>query len=342
MAERRKAPLDRVLTLVRALADSVEGLTLDEMAEVLGQQRRSAERARDTIAFHFDLDEIEDGRRKRFLIRDSLRRHYVRPNAAELAALQAEVLAATKAQSPRAELLDALLVKLRASFDGMEKRRVDRDFAELARLQRTMVGPGAVATVASETLGAASQAIFAGQCLEFNYRREGEDETVWRRVIPHGILHGSVSYLVGAFPKGGYGLVTYRLDRIENALVSEIAGAAPEDFDLDEWLAGSFGMFREKNHLVRLRILPEAAERAKSWRFHPKQDLVELTDGGVRVSFTSGGLLELANHLFTWAGDLIIEGPDELKNVMAEQLEAAQTTISEASNDASETDVQGL
>ena len=107
MAEHRKAPLDRVLTLVRALADSVEGLTLDEMAEVLGQKRRSAERARDTIALHFDLDEIEDGRRKRFLIRDSLRRHYVRPNAAELAALQAEVLAASKAKSPRAELLDA-------------------------------------------------------------------------------------------------------------------------------------------------------------------------------------------------------------------------------------------
>ncbi|MEE4212435.1 MAG: hypothetical protein V2I43_24590, partial [Parvularcula sp.] len=200
MVGRRKAPLDRVLTLVRALADSVEGLTLDEMAEVLGQKRRSAERARDTIALHFDLDEIEDGRRKRFLIRDSLRRHYVRPNAAELAALQAEVLAATKAQSPRAELLDALLVKLRASFDGMEKRRVDRDFAELARLQRTLVGPGSVAAVAPETLAAASQAICAGQCLEFDYRREGEDETVWRRVIPHGVLHGSVSYLVAAFP----------------------------------------------------------------------------------------------------------------------------------------------
>lgn len=43
MAEHRKAPLDRVLTLVRALADSVEGLTLDEMAEVLGQKRRSRE-----------------------------------------------------------------------------------------------------------------------------------------------------------------------------------------------------------------------------------------------------------------------------------------------------------
>ncbi|VVT00483.1 helix-turn-helix transcriptional regulator [Erythrobacter sp. EC-HK427] len=341
MAERRKAPLDRVLTLVRALADSVEGLTLDEMAEVLGQQRRSAERTRDTIALHFDLDEIEDGRRKRFLIRDSLRRHYVRPNAAELAALQAEVLAATKARSPRAELLDALLVKLRASFDGMEKRRVDRDFAELARLQRTLVGPGAVASVAPETLAAASQAIFAGQCLEFDYRREGEDESVWRRVIPHGILHGTVSYLVAAFPKGGYGLVTYRLDRVQNAVVSDTVGAAPEDFDLDEWLAGSFGMFREQPYEVCLRILPEAAQRAREWRFHPKQELKELADGSVRVTFTSGGLLELANHLFAWAGGLVIESPDELKAVMAKQLYAARTAISSSHQGTAETDAAG-
>ncbi|MEH6791110.1 helix-turn-helix transcriptional regulator [Parasphingorhabdus sp.] len=339
MTERRKAPFDRMLTLVRALADSVEGLTLDEMAGVLGQQRRSAERARDTIALHFDLDEVEDGRKKRFRIRDSLRRHYVRPTATELAALQTEVQAAQKASSPRAQILENLLVKLRASFDSSEKHRLDPDFAELARLQRTLVGPGAVAMVAPETLAAVSEAIIAGRCLEFDYRRDGEEETVWRRVIPHGLLHGTVSYLVGAFPKGGFGLVTYRLDRMSDTKVSDIAGAAPETFDLDEWLAESFGMFREQAYKISLLILPEAAHRARSWRFHPRQELSELEDGSVRVSFASGGLLELANHLFTWAGDLAIEAPEELRDIMARQLAAAQTAIGSNAISASKNDV---
>lgn len=339
MTERRKAPLDRVLTLVRALADSVEGLTLDEMAEVLGQQRRSAERARDTIALHFDLDEVEDGRRKRFRIRDSLRRHYVRPTAAELAALQTEVQAAKQANSPRQQALENLLIKLRASFDSHEKHRIDPDFAELAKLQRTLVGPGAFAIVEPETLAAVTEAIISGSCLEFEYLRDGEDDTVWRRVIPHGLLHGAVSYLVAAFPKGGYGLVTYRLDRISCAKVSEVAGAAPADFELDAWLAESFGMFREHSYNVCLRILPEAARRAKSWRFHPNQELTELGDGAVRVTFTAGGLRELADHLFTWAGDLVIEGPPELKAVMAERLHAAQISIGAQNNGASKNDV---
>ena len=75
MAEGRKSSVDRTLTLVRALADSVEGLTLDEMAAEIGQKRRSAERLRDIIALHFEIDTREDGRKKRFRIRDSLRRH---------------------------------------------------------------------------------------------------------------------------------------------------------------------------------------------------------------------------------------------------------------------------
>jgi len=323
----RKAPFDRLLLLVRALADSVDGLTLDDMADVLGQKRRSAERARDLISLHFDLDEIEDGRRKRFRIRDSLRRHYVRPNATELAALQAEIAAAENTGSPRADILGALLAKLRASLDDKEKLRIDPDFSELARLQRTLVGPGAITNVSPLNLVAVTQAIMAGKCIEFEYLREDDEEPVWRRVIPHGLLHGTVSYLVGAFPVGGYGLVTYRLDRMSNARVSDKIGAAAEDFDLDEWLAGSFGMFRDSTYEIQLRVLPGSVARAKAWRFHPAQTFEDQPDGSALIQFATGGLQELANHLFCWAGEIVIEGPQELRETMEERLDEARIAL---------------
>ena len=50
------AKLDRLLALVHALAESPDGLTLDEMADHLGVNRRTAERMRDVIALHFDLE----------------------------------------------------------------------------------------------------------------------------------------------------------------------------------------------------------------------------------------------------------------------------------------------
>ena len=102
----RMAKLDRLLALVHALAENTDGLTLDEMAEQLGVNRRTAERMRNIIARHFDLDEVSDDRRKRFMIRDSLRRVYTRPTPAEVAALQAEVDGRrTAGQTARADQL---------------------------------------------------------------------------------------------------------------------------------------------------------------------------------------------------------------------------------------------
>jgi hypothetical protein len=41
------------------------------------------------------------------------------------------------------------------------------------------------------------------------------------------------------------------------------------------------------------------------------------------VRFSAGGLREIAEHLFQWAGELVIEAPEELKLVMRERLDLA-------------------
>lgn len=45
MSDNRKAPLDRMLALVHHLSQTSDGLTIEEIAECLGQGRRSAERS---------------------------------------------------------------------------------------------------------------------------------------------------------------------------------------------------------------------------------------------------------------------------------------------------------
>ena len=73
-------------------------------------------------------------------------------------------------------------------------------------------------------------------------------------------------------------------------------------------------------------VRPHAVERARAWRFHPHQQFED--DGEeLLVRFRSGGLFELANHLFGWAGDLVIEGPAALKDTMEQRLAAAQEML---------------
>src|SRR3546814_15133955 len=76
----RMAKLDRILRLAHLLAETVEGLTLDEIALEISVDRRTAERMRDVIRIHFALEEVQDDRSKRFRIHAGLRRIYTRPS----------------------------------------------------------------------------------------------------------------------------------------------------------------------------------------------------------------------------------------------------------------------
>ena len=67
----------------------------------------------------------------------------------------------------------------------------------------------------------------------------------------------------------------------------------------------------------------------RAWRFHPEQVFEDQQDGSLLVRFHSGGLRELAEHLFTWGGEVAIIAPDDLRQVMQERLEAAQAALGE-------------
>ncbi len=322
----RMSNLDRTLKLVHALTESIEGLTLDQMAELLGVNRRTVERMRNIILIHFDLDEISDGRTKRFRIKDSPGRAYTRPSSAEVAALQALVEAGRKEGTANTETLEKLLAKIKTAFDSAERRRLDNDLDLLTRLQRSRVTAGPAVIASPEDLTTIQSAILGSHCVDFDYQPDWANEPSWRRVVPYGLIHGPITYLLGKMPDRDDSPYTFRLDRMRNVRESGVIGFPPEDWDLDAWLAQSFGIWHEVGHDIVLRVPSHAVERARSWRFHPHQQFEE--DGtDLLVRFHSGGLLELANHLFQWAGDVVIEGPDELITIMEERLIAAQSML---------------
>jgi predicted DNA-binding transcriptional regulator YafY len=322
----RNAKLDRLLTLVKALSESAEGLTLDEMAEAIGANRRTAERMRDLILVHFDLEESIDDRHKRFRIPGALPSPFTQPNVAEIAALQSLAETARRAGSAQATVLESLASKVQAGLRREVKSRMAPDLEPLVRLQRHHVPAGPLIEHAPETVAQVQGAMMAGMCLEFDYRADGAQEPKWRRVIPLGLIHGPATYLIGKIPGREFNPVPYRLDRISTARVSNQSGAAGEDWDLDRWMHESFGIWREDGHEIVLRVAFESAERARRWRFHPQQAFEQ--DGEeLVVRFYSGGLREIAEHLFTWGGAVHIEAPEELRAVMRERLMLAAQTV---------------
>ena len=332
----RMAKLDRLLALVHALVDQSEGMTLDEMAHHAGVNRRTAERMRDVIMMHFDLEPISEGRTKRWRIAGKLGRMFTRPTAEELAALQTEVTGYRSAgQDARADMLASLLNKVRGALDGQTRARTAPDFEALTQAQRIFIPSGPGIPVSPEVLAMSQHAIMAGMTLEFDYKAEGKETAEWRRVIPYGLVHGALSYLIGKLPGHDVPPAFYRLDRMENVRVGDKPGVIPADFDLDEWMSQSFGIWREDQHDIQLRIRPHAVDKARSWRFHRHQTVEMRADGSMIVLFRAGGLRELAEHLFSWAGDVDIVAPvalcDEIYRIANEMPYVGQLrTISRA------------
>jgi predicted DNA-binding transcriptional regulator YafY len=143
-----------------------------------------------------------------------------------------------------------------------------------------------------------------------------------RTLAPHGLLFERINYLVAAAPSDPKPR-TWRLDRISDFELLDEPSGAPEGFSIAQYAARSFGVYFDAIEQVSLRVLPDAAEDAKRWWFHPRQTVEAQPDGSVLVNFQSSGMLELAWHPFTWRGSMEILGPDRLKAMMGEDLRRA-------------------
>ncbi len=314
-----------LLELARRLAGSAEGLTLDEMAESAGVDRRTAERMRDRLQDLFpQLEAVADPPTKRFRIPSGLDGFMQSPTLEELTALSVAASELEAEGSPvRATALRALESKILAALRAPARRRMAPDLEALLQAEAIAVQAGPRPFEDEAVLGAVREAIKAGRTLRFRYLG-GSSPGREREVAPYGLLFGRSNYLVAAEGDGGRPR-NWRLDRIEAITVTQTVAAKPPGFSLQAYADQSFGIYQDDTEDVVLRISPAAADSARRWRFHVGQTVTDETDGGVTVRFRASGMRELAWHLFTWGAEVKVLGPERLRLLLLEQLQAGLT-----------------
>ena len=313
----------RLLELARMLASSAEGLTLDEMAERLDVGRRTAERMRDAVREAFpQMEEVEDPPTRRFRIPAGLDGIFQAPSADEFAALRAaaEQFKAAGARA-RAGALLSLEQKVLSAIRAGARRKLAPDLEALLEAETMAVHAGPRPFEDEQVLGAVREAIISLRRLRLRYEGGSSPGRV-REITPFGLLFGRSNYLVGGEGDSPEPR-TWRLDRIRDIEVSDVAGSRPSGFSLQAFMNRSFGIYQDEVEEVVLRILPHGAEEAMGWRFHPTQSIEPQDGGSVIVRFTAGGMRELAWHLFTWGDKVEIIAPQRLRSVMREELAAA-------------------
>ncbi|WP_347268605.1 WYL domain-containing protein [Paracoccus sp. (in: a-proteobacteria)] len=306
-----------LLHLATMAAARYDGVGLDEIAAEFGVSHRTAQRMTDALETLFQCEiRDDDERRRRWKIREARLLHLPRQADSTLEGLELAIRAARDDQRVRhaaalSEMREALILQMKP----LEARRAEAEAEAMLQALGHVARPGPRITMDPYLLDTVSAAIRGPFRLRVIYR----EDSAPRILEPHGILLGGRAYLVARQPAKGDQLIKFRFDRIRSAEITGEGFVLSPGFSIEDYAAQGFGVWHDpaQHGEVVWRFLPEVAEHAAGFRFHPRQKLEPQTDGSLIVRFTASGWLEMAWFLYQWGDKVEVIAPEGLRALVA-------------------------
>jgi len=166
-----------------------------------------------------------------------------------------------------------------------------------------------------------------GRVVELDYE-PSSGEPRHARVRPYFLepdAAGRSVYLIG-FDEAVDAMRTLKVERIRNASLTADRYEIPDEFDPDRWLAHSWGIWSSDTTAtvdVVLRFDPGVAHRVRESVWHRSQRLVERRDGGIELTVTVAGIVEIRPWILSWGDAVEVIAPDELRRSVADAVRAA-------------------
>ena len=117
---------------------------------------------------------------------------------------------------------------------------------------------------------------------------------------------------------------TFKLDRLETAVVLEKSFTIPDAFDLEAHLASGWRiMAGDEISEVILRFTPEVMSHIYERHWHPTQTLQKLEDGGCLFKVRVAQPQEMQPFIRSWGAQVEVLAPDWLRADIAQELQRA-------------------
>lgn len=302
-----------------------KGLTLYDLSEALDVTPRTLRRYLKEVEREYELESVETrgGGPLLWKIRAS-----ELPRKVELRRTQAyAMLAARRLFEPMRgsalyEEIDMATNKLLA-FARKPGRGPNAGVADARLEERFLYLPFAPKNYAEKTeeLDDLFQAVADLRPLTLRYRSSGKGKEEQITLHPYAmVLHRDSIYCVGLHI-ARQEVRTLVLDRMRDTQLhwSE-RFELPEDFSIDEYFQGEFGIFKSpERHKVVVEFDAKAAEYVRMRKVHPTQKLSSIAGGGVRLTMTIGSLVPVTSWVLEWGPRArVIEPPELVERVRSE------------------------
>ena len=309
-----------IMRLAEEAAARPGGISLVQIVETFGVTLRTAQRMSRAleVAFPMVQTRTDQARRKWWQLPDSRLLHLQGIRDSELSALEMGIRRAEReGAATEVAALTSLRNRLLGTMPPTFARRAEVDAEAVLEARGHACRPGPRAQYCAHVLGVIDDALKGPFTIQIDYAAAQDTAPRSRPVEPYGVLFGMRGYLI-AREIGNSKYRHYRLDRIARASLLQNSFVRDPDFDLGQHAARAFGSFHSEAEYgpVEWRFAPAAAAVARSFLFHPDQQMRDEDDGSLTVRFTAGGWLEMAWHLYTWGDKVEVIAPPAVRSLV--------------------------
>lgn len=314
----RLARLLSVASILYSAGSGEQGVPVSEIARLTGMTTRTVYRDINALDEELDVPIFQAGRG-----RYGIERKYFLPPL-HLSVPEAIVL--------------FLAARLIARWSDEYDRAVVSAFTKLADLLPQPIARHVAATMLAvgehlpnepftRAFSTVARAWADGRVVEIDYE-PGEGTRRRTRVRPYFLEPDAALrsvYLIG-FDESANAMRTFKIERIHSATLLTDRYEIPEDFDPDRWLAHSWGIWSSDStptEEVRLRFDASVARRVREAVWHRSQRLIELPDGGLELTVTVAGIVEIRPWILSWGDGVEVLAPQTLRASVAEAVRSA-------------------
>ena len=312
--------LGRQWKIIQTLISKKQGKTVNELVDELELDCHPRTVYRDLEALQtagFPIyTETENGRNL-WMIMDSAREKMPIPlSLTELMSLylarnMLQVLQDTAYYSSLKSLFDKIKISLPADLltylEGLETH------IHIGR------GPYKPSSQLKETIDVINQALTMDRCLRIRYHTMSRNKTEDRIVAPYTLWFFNDSFYLIAFCTLRKDVRLFAVDRISDITITEAPTDKPDDFNAEEFMKSSFGIYKGEVIPVKIMFSPDVAGYIREKQWHISQTLTDLPDGSVLFEARIEGLDEIKFWILSWGSKASVLEPESLRRSIREE-----------------------
>lgn len=161
-----------------------------------------------------------------------------------------------------------------------------------------------------ETFQVLARAVQEHRTVKFQYKKLGAERAGHRHVRPYHLACIDNHWYLFAFDLDRQALRTFVLTRLRRPKLTAKTFVPPRDFKPDEYLRGSFGVFKGTEDIaVTMEFDAWATDLVRGRKWHATQEFVELPGGQSRLQMRLSSLEELERWVLGWGAHVTVIQP---------------------------------